>query len=245
RYTLRGAGTWPFGGAIPLNREVILDLSYLDFFRLDADRAELTVGPGVIFAKVRKALREKGFALRQEITNPHSGTICGWIATGGLGLGAYKYGPVRNSVQALLLLLPDGEWKTIYPGDALFDQVMGSEGQVGIIAGAILRVKPLTFVSKPYAFSFSEIAAVQQFLQKIGEWHLSPSNVLYFDAQYIRTTHVVESKKLQKKFEKALEEQSQEKIARISRSKKSRGSWPAWSMWWCWSLIPGKITRRH
>ena len=123
KYTIRGSGTWPFGGSIPINNDIILDISYLDFYRLDEKSEKLLVGPGVLFATIRKYIRDNGFALRQEITNPNSGTICGWIATGGLGIGAYKYGHVKNSVEALLLLMPDGEWKTVTPDDELFHYI--------------------------------------------------------------------------------------------------------------------------
>ena len=86
RYTIRAAGSWPFGGSIPMNNELVLDLSYLDFHALDAEQETLVVGPGAVFAKMRTFLKERRFALCQEITNPNSGTICGWVVTGGLGI---------------------------------------------------------------------------------------------------------------------------------------------------------------
>jgi glutamate synthase domain-containing protein 2/FAD/FMN-containing dehydrogenase/glutamate synthase domain-containing protein 3/ferredoxin/glutamate synthase domain-containing protein 1 len=214
-YTLRSAGTWPFGGAVPMNKEVVLDLSDLDFHQLDTENELLMVGPGVIFADMRKALRDHGFALRQEITNPHSGSICGWLVTGGLGLGAYKYGHVRNSVRAILLLKPSGEWQTVTPEDDLFDQVVGSEGQLGIVAGVLLKVRRLTYVSKPYAFSFADVHAAQKFMRLLSTWNLHPTTVLYFDSHYIETTREIEEEKLQRDLEKALQNQDEEQITRV------------------------------
>jgi len=37
KYTIRGSGSWPFGGAIPMNKEIIIDLSYLDFYDLNEE----------------------------------------------------------------------------------------------------------------------------------------------------------------------------------------------------------------
>ena len=219
RYTIRGAGTWPFGGAVPVNKDVILDLSYLDFHELDADRETITVGPGAIFARVRKYLRDHGFALQQDITNPNSGTICGWVATGGIGLGVFKYGHVRNAVRAILLLTPDGEWRILRSGDDDFDLFFGSEGQLGVIAGVILKVKRLTYVSKPYAFSFSDVHGVQKFMQKLSEWRLRPTSVVYFDAEYLRATHAVEADKVQKRLQKALEQHDQQKLHYLQQEK--------------------------
>ncbi len=217
KYTIRAAGTWPFGGAVPMNNEIVLDLSYLDFYALDAEKSQLTVGPGVIFADVRKYLREHGFALRQEITNPNSGTLCGWVATGGWGLGAYKYGHVRNSVAAIFLLRPDGKWQTLTPEDEWFEQIFDSEGQIGIVAGVVLQVKPLTYKSKPYAFSFNSLKEVQQFLQLIGEWELTPTSVLYFDRNYLTTTGQIAREKARTALERAVSKDDDLKIRKARK----------------------------
>ena len=218
KFTIRGAGTWPFGGAVPLNNEVVLDLSYLDFHAIDPEKARLTVGPGVIFADMRRYLRDNGFALRQQITNPNSGTICGWVVTGGLGIGAYKYGHVRNSVEAIFMLKPDGQWATLTPEDPLFEQVFDSEGQIGVVVGVSLKVKPQTYKSKPYAFSFTNPNHVRDFLKLVREWELQPTSILYFDQNYIKTTHEIAKKKAQKSLEKAVAKDDDLKISKARRS---------------------------
>ncbi len=216
-YCIRGAGTWPFGGAVPMNQEVILDLSYLDFYQLKEDEAILTVGPGVIFADMRQFLRRKGFALRQDITNPHSGTICGWVATGGIGLGVYKYGPVREAVEAVLLLKPDGRWHIVHRENEAFDRLFSSEGQLGIIAGVALRVQPLTYVSKPFAFSLPDARAVRRLVELIQAWGLRPTSILYFDRNYLATTYEIEREKVQAELNRALEKED-ELLIRRARS---------------------------
>lgn len=122
---------------------------------------------------MRRYLRDNGFALRQQITNPNSGTICGWVVTGGLGIGAYKYGHVRNSVEAIFMLKPDGQWATLTPEDPLFEQVFDSEGQIGVVVGVSLKVKPQTYKSKPYAFSFTNPNHVRDFLKLVREWEFA------------------------------------------------------------------------
>ncbi|RMH73030.1 MAG: FAD-binding protein [Gemmatimonadetes bacterium] len=214
RYTIRGSGTWPFGGSIPMNKEVVLDLSYLNFHHLDLDRAQLTVAPGTVFAPMRQILRDQGFAFRQEITNPHSGTICGWIATGGLGIGAYKYGHVQESVAAILWLTPQGEWQTLTPDDDRFDLLFDSEGQMGIVAGAVLDVKRLSYVSKPYAFSFDNAVAVQTFVELIAKWELRPSSMIYFDKHYMNITYAIECEHLEQHVQEALRTEDDLRIRR-------------------------------
>ncbi len=218
KYTIRAAGSWPFGGSIPLNNDIVLDLSYLNFYDIDSEQALLTVGPGVLFADMRKELRQQKLALRQEITNPNSGTICGWVVTGGLGIGAYKYGPVRNSVEAIFLLKPDGEWEILDQQSPLFNRVFDSEGQIGIVAGVVLKVKRESFVSKPYAFSFTETSHVQHFIEHIENWKLTPTSILYFDNQYVHTTYKLQKEKHQKELDKALSSEDELRIRRERRA---------------------------
>jgi glutamate synthase domain-containing protein 2/ferredoxin/glutamate synthase domain-containing protein 1 len=215
RYTIRGSGTWPFGGSIPMNHDIIIDLSHLDFYDIDTTAATVTVGPGVIFANIREKLRDCGFGLQQEITNPNSGTICGWVATGGLGLGAYKYGHVRHSVKAILLITPDGEWHTLGPNDDLFEPIFSSEGQIGIIAGVVLAIRKLIYVSKPYAFSLPDVLSIQKFLTHIHSWNLKPTSVLYFDPEYIKTTYEIGREKLQIQLNTAITSEDELIIRRI------------------------------
>lgn len=217
KYTIRAAGSWPFGGAVPMNGEIVLDLSYLDFHELDAENARLTVGPGVLFVDMRKFLKKEGFALRQEITNPNSGTICGWVVTGGLGIGAYKYGPVRNSVEAIFLLKPSGEWATLTPEDPLFEQIFDSEGQIGIVTGVVLKVKSDQYESKPYAFSFNDAQGTLEFVKMLREWQLHPTSLIYFDHNYIKTTYGIQKEKNQSKLDKALKDEDDLRINRIRR----------------------------
>ncbi len=206
-FTIRGAGTWPFGGAVPQNNELILDLSHLDLIHLDQQNARVVIGAGVIFADLRKLLRERGFRLRQDITNPNSGTVCGWIATGGVGLGAFKYGHVRQSVEALLLITPEGEQRILTPGDEDFEVLFGSEGQLGIIAGAVLKVAPETYIAKPYAFSFESCEDAQRFMQMVIGWGLTPTSMLYFDPNYLQITYEIEKDKHTRKLNTALQQE--------------------------------------
>ena len=218
RYTIRGAGTWPFGGCVPLNGDIVLDLSYLDFMHyipLDTDTKNdiFVFGAGVIFPDARKYLRKHNCFLLQEITNPNSGTIIGWIATGGYGLGSYKYGHVKESVRLLLVITPSGELKSLRPGDESFEQYFGSEGQLGVIAAAAVRVCKDSFFTRPYAFSFNDIKDVTQFFDLLHDSRIMPTSVIYFDKSYIRETFRIEKAQVEKRSLEALERNDQQRTA--------------------------------
>ncbi|RMH64940.1 MAG: FAD-binding protein, partial [Calditrichaeota bacterium] len=204
-YTVRGAGTWPFGGAVPVQDDWVLDLSLLDFMELDKDEDRLIFGAGALFPNIRAYLKKEGYTLRQEITNPNSGTLAGWIATGGLGLGAYKYGPVKNSVDMLLVLRPDGTMEALTPEDEAFDLFFGSEGQTGLILGGALRVRRESFVSKAYAFSFEKTEDAHSYMQRLREAEILPTSVIYFDRAYIAETARIEAAHLNAAAGRAME----------------------------------------
>ncbi len=218
-YTIRGAGTWPFGGCVPLNNDVILDLSNLDFMRLNQEECTVTVGAGVIFQNAHKYLSQNGFSLRQDISNPGSGTITGWIATGGLGLGSYKYGHVANSTLMLLIVQPNGQLLQIDREDERFNRYFGSEGQLGVIVGAVLQVRKETYVTKPYAFCFNSADDAHHFMKLVDDSHLKPTSVIYFNESYIEQTYYIEKEHLEKRAQDSLDRNDQ---VRLSEAREDR-----------------------
>lgn len=213
RYSIRGAATWPFGGCVPLNGDIILDLSYLDFMRLDSEDAVFTFGAGVIFPDARGYLKQREFSLLQEVTNPYSGTITGWIATGGYGLGSFKYGHVKESVLMLMVIEPQGTIKTLVPGDETFELYFGSEGQLGVIAGAAMRIRKDSFFTRPYAFSFNDFQDVPQFIAMLNDSGILPTSVLYYDEPYIAETYRIEKDHAEARSLEALERNDQRRTA--------------------------------
>ncbi len=220
-YTVRGAGTWPFGGCVPLDDDIVLDLSGLDFKRLDEDNDTLLFGAGLLFPKARDFLKQAGYTLCQEITNPHSGTIAGWIVTGGLGLGSYKYGPVRDSVEMLLVVKPDGQLLTLLPRDGEFDALFNSEGQLGIVVGGALKVRRESFVSKPYAFSFERSEDVASYIERLRQRRIRPTSVIYFDRAYIAETARIERKHNENDARQALEINDQKRLNELQDDKRT------------------------
>ncbi len=211
-YTIRGAGTWPFGGCIPLEGAKILDLSYLDFVQVDAAAHMITVGAGALFPTLRKTLKDHGLALRQDITNPNSGTLCGWIVTGGLGIGAYKYGAVKNSVEALLVITPRGELKALHKDEEEFDLFFGSEGQLGMVVGARVQVKEYETASKPFALVLPTREAAREFIQLVGQASLRPSSIIYFDREFIKLTVEIEREHLAEASHRALAHDDEKRL---------------------------------
>ncbi len=211
-YTIRGAGTWPFGGSVPVSGDVVVDLSYLNYMHLDGEEGIFTFGAGVVFPQARKFLQDREFSLKQEISNPGSGTLAGWLATGGIGLGSYKYGHVSSSVVLLFIVTPSGEFLTVTPEDEHFSKYFGSEGQFGIIAGASIKVRRESYVIKPYAFSFDNFTDVFNFIQMVEKTNLKPTSVIYFSKTYIAETYKIEKKHIEERIKQALDNNDQTRL---------------------------------
>ncbi|MBM4351670.1 MAG: FAD-dependent oxidoreductase, partial [Deltaproteobacteria bacterium] len=114
--TVRGAGTWGYGGAVPTRGGILIDLGLMDSIEVNPKTLQLTVGPGARFLDIQKKLEPYGLDL-YTIASGKGGTLIGWIATGGMGIGTFRHGPVKNQIISLRVITPDGTIKDLSSGD--------------------------------------------------------------------------------------------------------------------------------
>ncbi|MDQ2962670.1 MAG: FAD-binding oxidoreductase [Pseudomonadota bacterium] len=148
----QGGNTGLCGGATPREDggEVVVSLSRLARVRaLDADNATLTVEAGVPLARVQQAADDVGLFFPLSLAAEGSCTIGGNLATNAGGTAVLRYGNARELVLGLEVVLADGRiWdglkglrkdNTGYDVKQLF---LGSEGTLGIITAAVLKLFP-------------------------------------------------------------------------------------------------------
>ncbi|MCK9926881.1 FAD-binding protein [Frankia sp. Mgl5] len=148
--TVRGAGTGLAGGAAAPDGAVILDVSSMNRIReLSVPDAVAVVEPGVITDDLDRAAREVGLSYSPDPASSAISTIGGNIATNAGGLRCAKYGVTRESVLGLDVVLADGELvstgRRTVKGVAGYDLTglfVGSEGTLGVVVGATLRLRP-------------------------------------------------------------------------------------------------------
>ncbi len=109
--TIQGARTGITAGAVPYGG-YILNLSRMNHIkdlRYDGERREhfLTVEPGVILSEIRKFLADRPCFFPPDPTET-SASIGGMVSCNASGACSYLYGPTRNYIEALRILLPDG-----------------------------------------------------------------------------------------------------------------------------------------
>lgn len=148
--TPRGSGTGLVGGAVPINKGIVMDLSLMNrFLELDDENLTVTVEPGVLLMELSKYVEEHDLFYPPD-PGEKTATIGGNINTNAGGMRAVKYGVTRDYVRGLEIVLPNGNvvnfgGKVVKnsSGYSMKDLIVGSEGTLGIITKATLKLLPL------------------------------------------------------------------------------------------------------
>lgn len=148
--TPRGSGTGLVGASVAVEHGIMLDLSLMNcFLELDEENLTLTVEPGVLLMDLAAFVEEKGLFYPPD-PGEKSATIGGNISTNAGGMRAVKYGVTRDYVRGLQVVLPSGEiielgGKVVKnsSGYDIKDLIIGSEGTLGIVTEATLKLLPL------------------------------------------------------------------------------------------------------
>jgi glycolate oxidase len=149
-FVARGAGTGLSGGAIAEKGGVVICTARLHrIIEIDADNRLAVVEPGVPNAEISVAVRPLGL---RYIPDPSSMAVCtigGNIAENSGGLHCLAYGVTANHMLGIEVVTPSGDlvWfggKTVdAPGYDLLGLFMGSEGTLGIVTKAVVRLMPI------------------------------------------------------------------------------------------------------
>jgi glycolate oxidase len=148
--TPRGAGTGLVGASVAMEKGIMIDMRLMNhFLELDEDNLTLTVEPGVLLMDLAAYVEEKGLFYPPD-PGEKSATIGGNINTNAGGMRAVKYGVTRDFVRGLEVVLPNGSIVNFggkivknSSGYAMKDLMIGSEGTLGIVTKAILKLLPL------------------------------------------------------------------------------------------------------
>lgn len=148
----QGGNTGVVGGAIPdaSGRSLLLCLSRLNRIRgVDPIGDSLTVEAGCTLAAVQAAAEEAGRLFPMSLGSEGTCQIGGTIATNAGGTAVLRYGPMRDLVLGLEVVLPDGTlWNGLRAlrkdntGYALKHLFIGAEGTLGIVTAATLKLFP-------------------------------------------------------------------------------------------------------
>lgn len=149
----QGGNTGMVGGQVPVaeGREIILSLQRLDRIRsVDVDGDTMTVEAGVILQKAQEAAESAGRLFPLSLASEGSCTVGGNLSSNAGGTAVIAYGNARELCLGLEVVLADGRvWNGLRQlrkdntGYDLKNLFIGSEGTLGIITAAVLKLFPL------------------------------------------------------------------------------------------------------
>jgi glycolate oxidase len=147
----RGAGTGLSGACLPVHGGVVISMKKFNkILHIDKENFQVTVESGVVNAELKEILKPFGLTYPPDPASMGSSTIGGNIAHGAGGPKAVKYGTTRDYVLNLEVVLPTGDviWTGANTlknstGFSLTHLMIGSEGLLGIVTKAVLKLIPL------------------------------------------------------------------------------------------------------
>jgi glycolate oxidase len=185
----RGAGTGLSGGAVAHAEQLVVSTDRLNRIVEISPADEIAVvEPGVLNATLNEHLAPLGLFYAPDPASWRISTIGGNIATNAGGLRCAKYGVTRESVLALDVVLADGSLVSIghrsikgVTGLDLVSLFVGSEGVLGIVVGATVRIRPLPVARRTVSAFFDSTPAGAAAIGAITASRVRPSVIEFLD----------------------------------------------------------------
>jgi glycolate oxidase len=143
----RGSGTGLAGGAVPAEGGIVLSLARLNrILKIDLQNRIAIVEPGVINLDVTKAVAQDGFFYAPDPSSQAACSVGGNVANNSGGPHTLAYGVTTNHILGLEVVLDDGQVLWLggevpdTPGYDLCGIFVGSEGTMGIVTKAVVRL---------------------------------------------------------------------------------------------------------
>lgn len=185
----RGSGTNLCGGTTPLEGGIVLLFKHLDkILEIDEENLTVTVQPGVITADLMEAVEAVDLFYPPDPGSMHISQIGGNIGENSGGLRGLKYGVTRDYVLGLEIVLPNG--KVIRTGGKLAKDVagydltrlyVGSEGTLGIVTEAILKLVPKPETKKTMLVLYHDLDAAAKTVSAIIANRIIPATLEFLD----------------------------------------------------------------
>lgn len=187
--TPRGGGTNVSGGSVPIQGGIVLCTTRMNhILRIDKENLSCTVEPGVVLLDLMNRLAKEGLFFPPDPQSFRGATIGGIIAENAGGPACVKYGVTKQYVLGIEVVLPTGEIVNL--GGRTLKNVVGydlmhifisSEGTLGIVTKAELKLNPLPQAQKTIMAVYDDAAAAGESVYRVLENGVIPGKIEFID----------------------------------------------------------------
>src|SRR5437667_6604754 len=188
--TPMGGGSGVCGALAPAAGEVVMDMGALDRV-LEIDKTNLicTCEAGVNGYALEQQLNARGLTLGHYPSSLPGTTVGGLIATRSSGQESSRYGSIEDMVLGLSVVLPAWTFAAPSPGPrsaarpALHQVFLGAEGGLGVVIGAVLRVRRLPETTVGRGYAFGDLRAGLECMRSVMQAGIRPLVMRLYDAE--------------------------------------------------------------
>ena len=168
---------------------------------VDEHNLMVTVGAGITGKVLEQELNKKGFTVGHEPDSYEFSTVGGWISTNAAGMKKHKYGNIEDIVQNLRMVTPKGVINQKKPltrssfGIKAQNILFGSEGNLGIITSATLKVHRLPESSTYESIIFKDWDTGVRFMYDLFHSNMVPASARLADNLQIRLGNALKENK--------------------------------------------------
>lgn len=191
----RAMGTSLTGAVVPVEGGIVMDLRPMDtIHELNPEDMYARVGPGVRWETLNEAAAEYGLHFPVDPGSSSVVTVCGMISTHASGMRAVKYGTMVDHTLDLEVILADGTTFTTgtksiknSAGYDLTSLMVGSEGTLGVITEATVRLTPLPDRSRTFMAAFDDLETAGELFVEVKHSNFDVSAMELLDRPLLET----------------------------------------------------------
>src|SRR5438128_9211180 len=186
----RGAGTGLSGGALAINRGIVVELARMrKILRVDTENRLAVVQTGLVNAQLSRAVAPYGLYYAPDPSSQPACTIGGNIAENAGGIHCLKYGTTTDHVVGARVVLSEGsivDLEVDSPGYDLLGVFVGSEGTFGIATEATVKLKPIPPAVRTLLADFTDVDDASRAVSAIIAAGMLPAALEMMDNAIIR-----------------------------------------------------------
>jgi len=186
--TPMGGGSGVCGALSPAQGEIVLDMAAFDrIFEIDEGNLVCRCESGVNGFELEQKLNARGLTLGHYPSSLPGTTVGGLIATRSSGQESSRYGSIEDMVLGLAVVLPDGTFAAPRPGPrsaagpALHQLLIGAEGGLGVVLGAVLRVHRLPEATVGRGYVFADLRSGLECMRAVMQSGIRPLVLRLYD----------------------------------------------------------------